>query len=103
MSKKEQKYKVTSPIRHNGKRYEVGDFILLDEETADGLHVEIAEQTEAELKLEQLAQAEEEAKAERAAEAKSEAEKAKSTGSKENIGAETEESVPAKKKTSSKK
>ncbi|MEP0004410.1 MAG: hypothetical protein ABJ387_01405 [Balneola sp.] len=53
MSKNEKTYKVTSPIKYNKKRYEVGDSILLDEETAEGLHVELADNasgTEAEAK-----------------------------------------------------
>lgn len=42
MSKaEEKKYRVTSPIKRNKKRYEVGDTILLTEEEAEGLHVEL--------------------------------------------------------------
>lgn len=37
--KDKNKYRVTSPIKHGGKRYEENDPILLTEEEADGLHV----------------------------------------------------------------
>ncbi|WP_020403745.1 hypothetical protein [Gracilimonas tropica] len=40
MSKKEEKkYRVTSPIKRGGKKYEVDESILLTEEEAQGLHV----------------------------------------------------------------
>jgi len=52
MSKNENKYKVTSPIRYNGKRYNVDDHILLEEEVAEGLHVELADGTAEETKEE---------------------------------------------------
>lgn len=84
MSKNEQKYKVTSPIKFNKKRYEEGDFILLDEETAEGLHVELVDNSAAE-EAEVKANAEAKKKAAEEAEAKAKAEgsgKAKSTGSK---------------------
>lgn len=35
----EEKYRVDSPIKRNGKRYNVGDSILLTKEVAEGLHV----------------------------------------------------------------
>lgn len=37
---KKIEYRVTSPIKHGGKRYEVGASILLTEEQAKSLHVE---------------------------------------------------------------
>lgn len=40
MSKNQEKYRVTSPIKRGGKRYEVGESILLTVEQAEGLHVE---------------------------------------------------------------
>lgn len=43
MADKKNKYKVTSPIKHAGKRHEVGDELLLTESEAEGLHVELSE------------------------------------------------------------
>ena len=37
--KNKNKYRVTSPIKHGGKRHEENDAILLTDEEADGLHV----------------------------------------------------------------
>lgn len=37
--KNKNKYRVTSPIKHGGKRYEENDPILLTDEEAEGLHV----------------------------------------------------------------
>ncbi|MEX1120864.1 MAG: hypothetical protein WED82_01935 [Balneolales bacterium] len=45
---KEQKYRVTSPIKRNKKRYKPGDSILLTETEAEGLHVEPYESGQAE-------------------------------------------------------
>ncbi len=72
MAKKEQKYKVTSPIKFNKKRYEEGDFILLEEETAEGLHVELVDNS-ADEEAEAAEEAEAKAKAEEEAEAKKKA------------------------------
>lgn len=78
MDKKEQKYKVTSPIKFDKKRYEEGDFILLDEETAEGLHVELVdnsadEEAEAAAKKKAAEETEAKAKAEKEAAAKKKA------------------------------
>lgn len=37
--KDKNKYRVTSPIKHGGKRYEENEPILLTEEESEGLHV----------------------------------------------------------------
>ena len=111
MSKNEKTYKVTSPIKYNKKRYEVGDSILLDEETAEGLHVELADNpsgTEAEAKAK--ADAEKKAAEEKEAQAKAEAEKkaaeekeAQAKAEAEKKAAEEKQTGKGKKSTSKKK
>lgn len=42
MSDKKKEYEVTSPIKRDGKRHEIGATLLLTEEEAEGLHVKPA-------------------------------------------------------------
>jgi hypothetical protein len=46
MSKDKKEYRVKSPIKHDGKRYGVGDSILLTDEQAELLHVGSGDESE---------------------------------------------------------